>query len=94
MENISATPGSDCGLKVRRERDSFSGSFTVDWPKTSAAVESWVRPWKTEEGRAEARPYKRPYKVRGWIPLVDFGFMGFLGDLGWSWELRAVPAAA
>jgi hypothetical protein len=66
VEDVSATPGSDCRLNPgcvhgKRKRDAVKRAPT----------------WEGER-----------------LLLVDFGLVGFLGDLGRSWELRTVPPAA
>jgi putative transposase len=38
------------GIVAEASMYPFSGSFTVEWPKTAAAVGVWVPPWKSEEG--------------------------------------------
>jgi putative transposase len=38
------------GIVAEASMYPFSGSFTVEWPKTAAAVGVWVPPWKTKEG--------------------------------------------
>ena len=77
------TASGRCLANARRRvrPESKAGDGFVFWivhgrlPKTSAAVDSCVPPLKTEEGRAEARPYKGEM-------LVDFGLMRLSRRLG------------
>jgi putative transposase len=38
------------GIVAEPQDYPFSGSFTVEWPKTTHPFSAWVPPWKSEEG--------------------------------------------
>jgi hypothetical protein len=92
VEDVSPTWGSGCGLRVRRERDSFFGSFTVDCQRQlqrltlGASTESRRGTPSYLHRKPKRDTLKRAPTTEGErLRLVDFGFVGFLGDLGWSW---------